>query len=596
MLVERRRSGLPIDLFARVGIAWTVVSALLIVVNWGAITQTRFPDPDDIMRLVQVHDLIGGQSWFDLTQYRVDAANGGVAMHWSRLVDVPLLLVIAILTPLFGAATAETAAMVIIPLLTLGLAMLLAARIAWRLMGDEEATLTSFIVAVSIPVLFQLAPMRIDHHGWQIVCALAAVNALMSRQPRSGGWLLGASCAVWLTISIEGLPLVAAIFGVLTLRWLRDRNARDWLVRTIQSLTLVGGALFLGTRGIGDLSAHCDTISPVHLGMFAWGAVVLTVLGRFEPMPSALRLGGFGLAAGGALGAMLYAAPQCAAGPFPAMDPLVGDYWVANVSEGLPIWRQSLGTALQYAVTPVIGILAALNLTQSSRDWLRRYWGDYTLILIAAFAVSIFVARAGAIACVLAAPAIAWQVREWLRRIRLMKRPAPRLAAMLAVICALLPAFPMMVLASAIPAKASLSNAVIAAPSPKASTCRVDLAAPDLAALPDGEIYAPIDIGAHLLLETDHTVIATGHHRGQQGMHVVIETALGPAKEARATLSGRGTAYVALCPMLNETRLYAQSAPQGFAAQLVGGDAPDWLESIKTDGASGLKVWKIKPE
>ncbi|MEM9500609.1 MAG: hypothetical protein AAF941_02065 [Pseudomonadota bacterium] len=596
MLVERRRSGLPVDLFARVGIAWAIVCALLIAVNWSAIAQTRLPDPDDMMRLAQVRDLIAGQSWFDLTQYRADGVNGGVAMHWSRLVDIPLLLIILVLTPLFGAGAAETAALVIVPLLTLGVAMLLAARIAWRLMGDEEATLTAFILAVSIPVLFQLSPMRIDHHGWQIVCALAAVNALMSRQPGTGGWMLGASCAVWLAISIEGLPLVAAIFGVLTLRWLRDRNQRGWLVGAIHSLTVVSAVVFLLTRGIGDLAAYCDAVSPVHLGMFAWGAVVLTLLGRLEPMPSALRLGGFGIAAAGAIGAMLYAAPQCASGSFPWVDPLVREYWVANVGESLPIWRQDVGTALQYAITPIIGMFAALNLTQSSRDWLHRFWGDYTLILIAAFAVSIFVARAGAVACVLAAPPIAWQVREWLRTIRLMKRPAPRLAAMFGVICALLPAFPMMLLASAIPAKASLMIGVVAAPSIKTTACRVDIAASEVNALPKGEIYAPIDLGAHVLLETGHTVVATGDHRGQDAMRMVIETALGSTQDAQAALSERGTAYVAICPSLNETRLYKRSAPEGFAAQLVAGEAPDWLDPVEIPSTSGLSVWRIKRE
>ncbi len=189
MLVDRRRSAFPAEFLTRVGIAWAVVSALLVFINWNAISSGRFPDPDDIMRLVQVRDLIGGQGWFDISQTRVDAPGGGVPMHWSRLVDLPLAITILALTPLVGSSTAETIALVAIPLITLGIAMLLAARIAWRLMGDEEATFTSLIVALSVPVLFQLGPMRIDHHGWQIVCALAAVNALMSRVAKV--WRLG---------------------------------------------------------------------------------------------------------------------------------------------------------------------------------------------------------------------------------------------------------------------------------------------------------------------------------------------------------------------------------------------------------------------
>ncbi len=43
---------------------------------------------DDAMRLVEVRDFMAGQSWFDLTQYRLDPPNG-VVTHWSRLIDLP---------------------------------------------------------------------------------------------------------------------------------------------------------------------------------------------------------------------------------------------------------------------------------------------------------------------------------------------------------------------------------------------------------------------------------------------------------------------------------------------------------------------------
>src|ERR1700704_7183794 len=53
---------------------------------------------DDAMRLVEVRDLLAGQGWFDLTQYRLDPPAGGV-MHWSRIVDVPIAFLIQILQP-----------------------------------------------------------------------------------------------------------------------------------------------------------------------------------------------------------------------------------------------------------------------------------------------------------------------------------------------------------------------------------------------------------------------------------------------------------------------------------------------------------------
>ncbi len=592
MLVERRRAAFPLEFLGRVGIAWAIVSALLLAINWTAIATGRFPDPDDIMRLVQVRDLIAGQSWFDLAQYRVDAANGGVPMHWSRIVDLPLASVIVVLTPLIGVSNAETAALVGVPLVTLGLAMMLAARIAWRLLGDEEATFTSLVVAISVPVLFQLGPMRIDHHGWQIVCALAAMNGLMARSPKIGGWIIGGMLATWLSISIEGLPLAAVFFCVLALRWLRDRDARVWLVSAIQSFALVGAGLFLVTRGVADLMTYCDAISPLHLGMFAWGAVVLTVLSRFEPAPIGVVLAGFGVAGGGALAMMVYTAPQCATGGgFADLDPVVAQYWHANVLEGMPIWRQSITTALQYAVTPIIACLAAINLATKSRDWLRRFWGDYAIILAAAVLISVLVSRAGAVACVLAAPPLAWQLRQWLRAIRTMERPLPRMAAMVGVACALLPAMPAMILANALPAKANVggpSNVAI-----KASQCQVVGADQVLASLLTGEVYAPLDIAPELLMHSDHSVIATGHHRGHTAMRFLIENALASEAEARDALNKRGTQYVAICPTMAEAQMYVRIAPQGFVAALVNDQAPSWLEPVTLSPENGLKLWRV---
>ncbi|MEM9312601.1 MAG: hypothetical protein AAGA34_14260 [Pseudomonadota bacterium] len=592
MLVERRRGAIPAEFLIRVGAAWFVISALLLAVNWSAILAMRFPDPDDTMRLIQVRDWMGGQSWFDVTQYRANAQSGGVPMHWSRIVDLPLALIILVLSPIVGSANAEVAALVLTPLLALGVAMGLAARIAWRLLGDQETTFTALIMAVCVPVIFQLGPMRIDHHGWQLVCALAAMNGLMARSQLVSGRVIGASLATWLVISIEGLPLAAAIFAVLALRWLRDRSQRVALVSAIQTLALTCAGLFLLTRGLGDVATYCDAISPMHIAMFLWGALVLTLLGRFEPVPFAVLVGGFALAAGGALGPMLWTAPQCAlGGGFSALDPLVHEHWYINIKEGMPVWHQTFAEALQYVVTPLLGLYAAMNLADRSRDWLRRFWGDYAIILGASFVIALLVARAGAVACLIAAPPLAWQLNRWLRAIRTIDRPLPRMGALLLVACALLPTLPVSLTALALPAKAQVAGAPPR--TLKASDCRIENSAKILNALPPGEVYAPLDISPKLLLTSHHSVVATSHHRGSEGMRVVIATALGSREAARATLRARGSRYVAVCPGLAEPKNYARVKEDGFVADLVRGRAPDWLEPIETAPGTSFKLWRV---
>ena len=81
-----------------VAIAFVVSIALC----WGSVRDAwmtgNFYDPDDAMRMVQVRDFLAGQSWYDLTAWRLDPPNGSF-MHWSRALDVPLALLMKMYCP-----------------------------------------------------------------------------------------------------------------------------------------------------------------------------------------------------------------------------------------------------------------------------------------------------------------------------------------------------------------------------------------------------------------------------------------------------------------------------------------------------------------
>lgn len=587
--VERRRAPFAPELLLRVGLAWAMIAALLLVTNIAEIAALRFPDPDDMLRLVQVRDLIAGQGWFDLTQHRVDGAGGGVPMHWSRLVDLPLAGLILALRPLFGAHLAENIAVVAVPLLTFGAALLLAGRIAWRLLGDEATGLACLAMALSVPVISQMRPLRIDHHGWQIVLALAAVNGLMARNARVGGWITGLALAAWLAISIEGLPMAAAFCGVAALRWLRDRHDAGWFVHTLQALALCSALLFAATRGLADLTPHCDAISPVHLAVFALGAAGATGLAALEPLPRPALIGGLVGLAGLGLATLLSLAPQCAGGGFAQLDPLVSRFWYDGVGEGLPVWRQDPGLALQIVIPPAIGLIACLRLAGRSGAWLRRWWLDYALLLGAALALSLVVARAGAVAGALAAVPLGWQIREWIRAARTMRRLGRRVLAFAAMAVALLPALPLTLLTVAMPVRAATPAAPV-----RASSCDIPGSAATLRALPAGEILAPLDIGPRLLYETGHRVVATGHHRGQNGMRAAILAFTGSEAAAHRMLAARGTDYLVLCPDLMEPARYAEAAPHGLMAALLAERPPVWLEPVRVPDDGSLEIWRIR--
>ncbi|MGH6787451.1 MAG: hypothetical protein ACREBO_11515, partial [Novosphingobium sp.] len=160
-------------------------------------------------------------------------------------------------------------------------------------------------------------------------------------------------------------------------------------------------------------------------------------------------------------------------------------------------------------------------------------------------------------------------------------------------VLAMLPALPLTLLGLAAPLRAAPSAQPLIAPPPRASTCRIPDAAPALRALPTGNVLAPLDIGPRLLLETEHGVVATGHHRAATAMRAVIDAFTGSPERAREIAAAYRIDYVAFCGDLAEPAIYAEAAPHGFAAQLRGGRTPDWLEPVAMPAGVNLKVWKV---
>ena len=118
-------------------------------------------------RLVQIRDLMAGQGWFDLTQYRL-GLDGGTLMHWSRLIDVPIANLIGFFSLFMEPQRAEAATL--FAWLLLLLPLFAGVAIAAKHLGGRHAML----IALPLTALFALTQARfqpgaIDHHNVQMV-------------------------------------------------------------------------------------------------------------------------------------------------------------------------------------------------------------------------------------------------------------------------------------------------------------------------------------------------------------------------------------------------------------------------------------------
>lgn len=574
-------------------IAWVVIYGGLLVMSQGTIVDLEFRDPDDQLRLQQVRDLLAGQSWFDLHQYRVDPAGGGVPMHWSRLVDIPIAGLMLLLRPLLGTAGAELVTLVAVPAFTLLAIVAITGWMATRVLPRGAAILSLAAMGFAVPVMLQVLPLRIDHHGWQIALFLAAMAAMLDPSERRGGWITGAALAAWMAISFEGLPLSAWIIAVLALFALWDAAARPRLVAAMFSLATTSAALFLATRGIADLANHCDAIAPVHLAIFAWGALAIGLANAWRPQSRVVLLAGLAGAGTGALALVAFAAPQCATGTFDMLDPVVRSFWYDNVQEGKTLFLSPWHLVAQHLLPSLVGLGVALALARKSDGPLRRWWLTCALVLAAGAVLAMAVSRSASYASALATLPLGYLIYSLLTGLKRSANPALRVGELLSVaaliFAILLPAVPTMALEKLVGARSA-----DAAERPAMTiACKTSEAASAIAALPSGDILAPMDFGPDILVGSNRGVLATGHHRGAPAIRKVIDAFSGTPEEARRIMRANRLRYAIVCPKVQEMDLYRKRAPDGFAVRLLDGRALAWLRPVPLPAASGLKMWEV---
>lgn len=575
-------------------VATGVIYGFLVLINRKVITEVSLRDPDDQLRLQQVRDLLGGQGWFDLHQYRIDASGGGVLMHWSRLVDAPIAAVILAFRPFLGTAGAELAALILVPALTLFAIVAVVAWMASRMLPTRGARGFALLaIGFAAPVLIQVQPLRIDHHGWQIALAVAAMASFVDHNHRRGGWIAGAALAMWMAISFEGLPMSAWFVAATALMALWQPAFRPRLTSAVQALAMVSAGLYFATRGFADLAVHCDAIAPVHLAIFAWGAFAVTSATKLNPESRPWLIGGLAIAGAGALAIIAIAAPQCTTGSFNMLDPVVKDIWYDRVLEGRPAYELPFALMMQYVVPPLLGLVGAVMLALRSQDHARSFWSAYALVLAGALAVGIMVSRAGSIPAVLAVLPLGWLFSHWIAGLRRPESPLLRVGELalvaLLIFGTLLPIVPATALAVLSPAL----DKPVKHPGDLSLACNADKAAYAIGVLPAGDILAPLDFGPYILLATDRGVLATGHHRGATAMRAEIDAFTGTPERAHAIMAAKKLRFVMICPNVQEMDVYRKKAPNGFAAQLIAGKHPAWLREVKLPRDSQLRMWQV---
>jgi hypothetical protein len=575
-------------------IAWLAYAIFIIAGRWQLIQAFALPDTDDNLRLAQVRALLDGQGWYDLTQHRFDPVHGGGNIHWSRLVDLPIAAIILLITLILGVGGAETAAVALAPLLPLLLLMFALALTMKRLVGERSWPLPLIGLLCAYSTLGMFAPLRLDHHGWQLALLALAISGMADPKRARGGAVLGITTGLSLSIGLEMMIYLALLGGATVLLWVAHRDQRRRLAAYAAALVATTGAGFLFFASEANWLAVCDALSPVWLSDAAVGGALMLGLAILKLDSWKARLGA-AVVAGGAVAAFhALAWPNCLQ-RLEGVSPEATELWLNMVREARPFYRHGwrIGTiALALPVMALLGwgvmIWRAWKQGAEGRDLLARTLA-VALPAVTALALLFWQMRAAPAAQMMALPAatalVVLVAAPWLKSDKLWLHAVAVVLALLAFGAAIPVALK---LVPAEPRNAAASRVAVA-----------NRACPSLPALapigrqPQGMVFTFIDLGPRMIVATHHTVVGGPYHRNDRAIADVMKAFRGDETQAHRIIREYGSNYVLVCPDMSTATIFMSAAPNGFYGQLVKGKVPGWLQPVDLPKDSPFKMWKV---
>jgi hypothetical protein len=534
---------------------WAVVAAVLAFrALVQADTTTLLGDTDDAMRMVTATDLLRGQPWQDLIQHRDNAPYGG-QMHWSRLVDAPIALLMLAAMPLFGAAAAADVAAIVWPLLLLLGLLVLSVLITRRLVPEGGVVAPLVLPVINLVLAIEFAPGRVDHHNVQILLIGGLLlSLLVGRTRRTGGAWAGVLAATSIAVGIETLPLIATAVAAIAFCWAADPSGHKAALGALGAslaLALLGHFL-LATPPAAYFVPVCDTLSIVHVIAGAAGGAALLAL-ALGPTPThawqrLVLLSGLGSLV---FVGMAVWAPDCVGGTLGVNRRLAEEYFV-GIDELQSLWDrfgQHPASAIAFA-SPVVAALAISAWRAYRERGDRRV--DWLILLGFVIVAALFMllqVRGARLAALLALPAGCWLIAA--ARQRYSNRRTAGSVALLAgawlLGCTLLQLLIVGFTSAALPSGTSTAGRN----GGPVGNCHLSADYAPLAALAPGNVAAPPGISSHILRYTEHSVLSAGYHRNAKSILDSNTFFSGSEEEAKAIAVGRRLDYVVLCPGSN---------------------------------------------
>ncbi|MGJ8562048.1 MAG: hypothetical protein ACSHXY_00730 [Alphaproteobacteria bacterium] len=568
---------------------WAVAFAALIVKSliMGSFGNIG-TDSDDIMRLVQVRDLYAGQSWFDLTQTRM-GPDGGTLMHWSRLADLPVLILIAFFDLFLPLATAEAAAITLWPPIT-------AALVVWGvLVGAKHMASKAIegrrgIIFAAVLLLFFLiphyrfSPGSIDHHNLQLGLLAIVIGYAMDPDMRARSFAIsGTSLALSVAIGVEVTIFVAIICGFFALNWLKAgaaaaRGTTAFGLAFAGALALIFAAT-IAPQKYGVVS--CDSYSVTTFVAGALGGLGLALLARFgSEKPLSHRV--LGLTGLGVISLLLLVniAPQCLSNPLDSLPVEARLLWLDHVIEAQPLFadRTKWFSLAPFILGPscLALILAARQVHRNNRLTCHLVLG---VLLLVSILMSVYQVRFHIFAGLFALFILPQWIGGIYDRTRAVSEKDVTYVFALAAAIPFVWGFPGLMLTP--------TDTETAANTEQAALCYSDDVIEAMKALPPGLFAATSNGTSPILSETKHRALSGNYHRNTKGILANIHILTSTPDDALELISKNKVEYIYVCRTTEETNVFKNYKPDGLIAALYARQVPYYMKPIGEDLEGG---------
>ncbi|TIR23032.1 MAG: GtrA family protein [Mesorhizobium sp.] len=554
-------------------------------------------DNDDLLRLVEVRDLLAGQGWFDLHQYRM-GLEGGFVMHWSRLVDAPIAAIVLAASALTGSRPlAEDVAQVLWPALLFWSTLFFTARAA-RSFGGAGAVLPAILVGgAGCYFLGIYDPGALDHHNVQLMLTMASLALLLEAPARRWAALLSGLCAaLTLAVGMETVPYVATMGVCVSLLFVADPSGERTIARDF-GLGFAGVAALAFVATIPPSAwgaAQCDAFSVAQLAVAAIAGIGLAAIASVPAAASSRQRRLASLAALGLVLGVVVAAlfPQCLSAPYANLDPRLKELWLDHIDEAQSLFtllvHDPARVAARYA-TPLVAII--LIVLRFRRGGWRRQDSLVAALLAVSFVVGAWQLRGTTFSIAFAViPLSAW-IAKW--RARAEAGSSPGVALRLAAVW-LVSINPVWTGVAAAASVAFEKSPAVADRGTTDKACEKKATFAPLGGMNGTTVLAISNLGAPILLYSGHKVFAGPYHRNVAGNLLALDAFLGSADDARRIVEAHRVGLVAICPGNGESRTLTQKAPQGFLAGLLRGSVPDWLEPVNETKGSPIELYRVR--